>query len=123
MEKEINAVIKLPGQKRYEYFIKKVVDNEEVWGLNNNGWAMTVDSEGNKLIPFWPKKEYANLCAKEDWVDYKPKSIDLDDLINKWIPGMSNDGLKISVFWYDNDSVVVNPQRLLSDLEEELENY
>lgn len=123
MEKEINAVIRLSGQKRYEYFIKKVADNEEVWGLYNNGWAMTEDSKGNQLIPFWPKIEYANLCAIEDWEDYNPKSIDLDDFINKWIPGMRNDGIKISVFWYNNDSVAVNPERLLSDLEEELENY
>ncbi len=123
MHNEIKAVIKLPALKRYSYFIKKVVDFEQVWGLYNDGWAMTEDSEGNQIIPFWPKSEYADLCIEENWKSYQPKKIDLDDFLGKWIPGMNRDGLKIAVFWYNNDSVIVEPDRLLSDLEEELDNY
>lgn len=50
--KEFEAVIKIPGPKRYEYFIKKVVDYEELWGLYDDGWAITEDDQGNKMIPF-----------------------------------------------------------------------
>ncbi|PTY77790.1 hypothetical protein B5V89_13415 [Heyndrickxia sporothermodurans] len=123
MNNEIKAVVKLPALKRYGYFIKKVADFEEVWGLYDGGWAMTEDSEGNQLVPFWPKREFADLCNEENWEGYKPKKIDLDVFIDKWIPGMKNDGSKIAIFWYNNDSIVVDPERLLSDLEEELENY
>ncbi|XQY93683.1 DUF2750 domain-containing protein [Metabacillus sp. HB246100] len=123
MDKEILAVIKLPANRRYSYFIKKIVDFEELWGLYNDGWAISEDTNGNKLIPLWPKKEYAELCTEEEWKQYQPKKIYLNDFINKWIPGMSKDRLSVSVFWYENDSVVVNPERLLNDIEEELENY
>lgn len=123
MNKEVDTVKKLPAHKRYKYFIKKVVDYEEVWGLYKEGWAITEDSEGSKLVPFWPKSDFADLCTIEDWKDYKPSKINLDEFLNNWIPGMRKDGLKISVFWNNDDSIVVEPERLLSDIEEELENY
>ena len=59
--KEIEVVSKLPALKRYEYFIKKVADFEEVWGLFDVGWAISEDDNGNSLMPFWSKKEFANL--------------------------------------------------------------
>jgi hypothetical protein len=53
--KEFEAVIKLPANIRYEYLIKKVADSEEVWGLYDDGWAMSSDDKGRLLIPFWPR--------------------------------------------------------------------
>lgn len=26
--------------ERYDYFIRKAADLEEIWGLNDNGWAL-----------------------------------------------------------------------------------
>ncbi|WP_245805776.1 DUF2750 domain-containing protein [Bacillus alkalicellulosilyticus] len=40
---EFEAVINKSPNIRYEYFIKKVVDFEEVWGLYNGGWATALD--------------------------------------------------------------------------------
>ena len=113
----------LPAHKRYNYFIRKVVDYEEVWGLYKEGWAVTEDLEGKKLVPFWPKSEFAEICAKGEWDGYIPSKINLDEFLNNWIPGMIKDGLKVAVFWMDDDSVVVDPKRLLADMNEELENY
>ncbi|MDG0793997.1 DUF2750 domain-containing protein [Cohnella ginsengisoli] len=35
---------------------KKVADSETVWGLYEDGWAITEDDKGNRLFPVWPKK-------------------------------------------------------------------
>jgi len=121
--KEFETVIKLSGLKRYEYFIKKVVDYEEVWGLYDDGWAITEDDQGNKMIPFWPKKEYADFCVKDEWETYVAKSIDLYEFIESWIPGMKTDKIKPSIFWNNEDSVVLDAEHLIQDLECELENY
>lgn len=121
--KELEAICNLPAQKRYEYFVKKIADYEEVWGLFNEGWAVSEDEKGNKLIPFWPKEEFAKLCAIGDWKSYKPKSLDLDSFMSKWLTGMKEDGLKPSIFWNNKDSIVVETNVLLSGIEEELENY
>ncbi|MFD1130772.1 DUF2750 domain-containing protein [Paenibacillus sp. PDC88] len=121
--KEFEAVIKLPANIRYEYFIKKVVDFEEVWGLYEEGWAMTSDDDGSMMIPFWPKREFAEYCAFEEWSNYKAQSISLDEFINEWLPGIEEDQYKPSIFWNRNDSAVLTVNVLLNDLDQELEKY
>lgn len=122
-QKEIEAVLKLPANKRYEYFIKKVVDSEEVWVLYFDGWATTSDNLGNVLLPFWPKKEFAQYCAIESWGSYAPEKIELEEFMSEWLIGMKNDGNKPSIFWNNKDSAVVEIDVLLNDLNKELENY
>lgn len=122
--KEFENVLRLPASKRYEYFIKKVSDSEEVWGLYGNGWATAQDNDGSIVIPFWPKKEFAQFCAKGSWEEYLPKSIGLEDFLDKWLPGMLKDNYKPAIFYTDNDQgIVVETDRLKNDIEEELENY
>lgn len=121
--KELEAVIKLSAQKRYEYFIKKIVDFEELWGLYDDGWAMTSDDNKNMMIPFWPKKEYADFCAIGEWRGYTSESIDLYEFINKWLPDMKVDNIKPSIFFNNENSAVIEVEKLIGDIEEELENY
>lgn len=120
---EFEAVINLQAKKRYEYFIKKVVDSEEIWALYDDGWATTTDNAGRILIPFWPKKEFAKVCAIDSWENYKPEKIDLEEFINDWLPGMKKDGHIPSIFWNHKDSVVLEIDTLLNDLNSEFENY
>ncbi|QTD40858.1 DUF2750 domain-containing protein [Sporosarcina sp. Te-1] len=121
--KELEVVSKLPASKRYEYFIKKVADFEEVWALFDDGWAVSEDDNGNTLIPFWPKKEFATLCAVEEWKNYKAEQIDLSEFMQTWLPGMKTDGIKPSIFLNNEDSVVIEIDNLVLDLQEELEKY
>ncbi|HBW38916.1 DUF2750 domain-containing protein [Desulfosporosinus sp. BICA1-9] len=121
--KEFEALIKIPVPKRYEHFIKKVVDWEEVWGLFNYGWAIISDKDGNKMIPFLFKKEFALYCAKEEWADYTPKNIELNDFIEKWLPGMKKEEIKPAIFFNNINSAVLSVDTLLNDLKQELENY
>jgi hypothetical protein len=123
VNKEIEVVFSIPANKRYEYFIKKVADYEEIWGLYNNGWAISEDNAGNKLIPFWPKSEFALMCANHHWENYETSKIKLEEFINEWLPDMKRDGIKPSIFYNNIDSVVRDIDDLLADLEEELENY
>ncbi|MCM3146978.1 DUF2750 domain-containing protein [Bacillus pumilus] len=49
--------------------------------------------------------------------------IDLDDLIEEWLPGMIENGINPSIFYNRNDSVLIEIQTLKEDIEEELKNY
>ncbi len=122
--KEFEAVSKLVGSKRYEYFIKKVADNEELWGLYNDGWAMVADEYGNQMLPFWPRKEFAEACCFEQWNGYNAEPIDLYEFIDGWLVDMEKDGLSAAIFYTKDDKgIVVKPEKLTEDLNEELENY
>jgi len=124
-KEELDAVLALPGPKRYSYFIKKVADFEKIWGLwSNEGWALAGNDEGNELFPVWPKKEFAKECIKAHWLNCEPKEIELKYFLDRWIPGMTKDQKKVAVFYTPIDKgVVVTPQRLREDLEAELTKY
>jgi len=121
---QILNILKLAGPDRYKHFIKRVADYEEVWGLNNNGWAMAATSDGIEVFPVWPAKEYAELCAQGDWVDYNPKEISLSEFMGEILPELKEKGIGICVFYTPSDKgVIPEISQLLNDLEVELENY
>lgn len=122
--KEIEIVSKLPASKRYEYFIKKIVDFGEVWGLyDENGWVMSEDEDGNFLIPFWPKKEFAELYAIDEWKNCKPEPIELGEFMQEFLPLMKEDGFKPSIFFNNENAIVVDIDTFITHLETELEKY
>jgi len=119
--KQIDAVMALPGPKRYDHFIKVAADRRFVWGLYNNGWALAGDSEEKQLFPLWPAKEYADLCAKDNWSGYVPKQIDLDDLMEALIPRLRKEGAGLAVFYTPNrQGVVPELDQFIADLRAEL---
>ncbi|PAQ12646.1 hypothetical protein CD798_18045 [Bacillaceae bacterium SAOS 7] len=69
-------------------FHKKIVDYEEVWGLYKKGWVTTQDENGTTMIPFWPKKEFAQYFACGEWEENLPVSIELNEFIEEWLPNM-----------------------------------
>ncbi len=122
--KKIVNILKMSEDERYNYFIRKVADFEELWGLSDNGCALLGDNDGNRVLPLWPEKEFAELCAVDQWQGYKPEVIELDNFIEKWIPGMLNDKTSINVFSTPNaKGTVILPNDLYSDLQDELEQY
>jgi hypothetical protein len=123
--KKLETVFNLPSRERYEYFIKHAADFEEVWGLRQkDGWATTADDNGTIYIPFWPEKEFAELCVTGEWVGYCAESIPLDEFIEDWLPGMDKDNVKASVFPnFTSNNVVIEAKVLLEHLQEELELY
>lgn len=121
-KKEFEALLSKPANKRYEYFIKKIAEKEELWGLYEDGWAMSEDDDGGLLIPFWPLKEYAEHCAINEWKSYNARRIALNVFIEKWLPKMKKDGLKVSIFSNGVDAVNIDTDIVLNHLKDELEN-
>lgn len=78
-DKKIENILKMSEDERYDYFIRKVADFEQIWGLSNDGWALLGDKDGNQILPLWPEKEFAELCAIDQWVEYKPQIIELEN--------------------------------------------
>lgn len=122
-QREFEGVTRQPAAIRYEYFIKKAVDYEEIWGLYNDGWATAQDDMGNTLLPFFPNEKFAETFAKKEWEDFSPRRIELAHFLEKWLPGMKSDGVKPSIFPTETDSAIMDVDTLRIDLEAELEKY
>jgi hypothetical protein len=124
--KEIESVSALSSDKRYTYFIKKVADWEECWGLYEDGWTLLGDEEGNIIFPLWPSAEYAQACATKNWTTCKPKSICLDELIDNILPELMKENKSIAAFIVHADhfhAITVTANKLLNDLKDECSLY
>ena len=122
-KKQIESVLKLDGQKRYEHSIKMIADREEVYGLYNNGWGLVSDGK-QTLFPIWSAKEYAQINAIEDFENFKPKAISLKDFIEDVLPTLKDNNDGVTVFLTpENNGVTPDIDRLISDIKVELQNY
>lgn len=121
---QTNVIIKLPGPKRFEHFVKRVVDLQVVWGLYQDGWALAATDDGEAVFPLWPSREYAELCALNEWVGYESQSIKLDEFMEDLLPKLKSDGILPGVFYTPvNKGVTPSVDELLRALEAELSNY
>ena len=121
---QIEAILKLPTAKRYSHFIKKVVGWKKVWGLYDDGWAMSETDEGQTILPLWPEKEYAELCVSGEWENYVPKAIDLGDVFEDLIPVLRQKNILPGVFFtLENGSINATIDELENDLKNELSHY
>lgn len=121
-DKEFENVIKLPATERYGYFVRHVADWEEVWALKTaNGFVLLADDDGRQLVPVWPHKRFAEACAK---AGAEVVAIALDQWMEKWLPGMKNDGRAAAVFpTPEGRGPIVDPDDLQKDLKAECEMY
>ena len=120
-EKEINNVLKLSALKRYKYFINKAADKSYIWSLYNDGWALAGDKEGRNIIPFWPTKEYASICATKEWSNYIPEAIEIHDFLDSYLNELEENKIFPAIFYTPQDvGMVVSHQDLKKDLKQEL---
>ncbi|WP_172195660.1 DUF2750 domain-containing protein [Saccharibacillus qingshengii] len=115
--KEFNAIVSRPADLRYEYFVEKTADSEMLWGLYEEGWAMTNDSSGAALLPLWPKSEFALHCAIDEWAGYSSRPLDLRAFMEKILPRLEQDGVRTAIFYNNSDSAIVEADKLLKDLQ------
>lgn len=122
--KQMDAVLALPGIKRFEHFIKVIADWQEVWGLYQDGWALAAAEDGTTVFPLWPAKEYAQICAANEWSGYEPRAISLRDFTEVLLPKLELDGVLPGVFFTPTSKgVTPSVDDLKSALEAELRNY
>lgn len=122
--KQMAAVLALPGAKRFEHFIKIIADQQIVWGLYRDGWALAAADDGAAVFPLWPAREYAEVCASGEWSGYEPRSITLSDFLETLLPKLQMDGVLPGVFFTPaRKGVTPSADELKSALEAELQKY
>lgn len=122
--KEIESILLLDPIERYNHFVKRVVDFQATWGLYDDGWAMVARDDRTLALALWPHREYAMLCATDDWSHYIPKKIALDELLDIVLPDLDRKNSVVAVFMTPTGSGIVRqPMDLRNDLMAEEEKY
>lgn len=94
------------AEENHERFVRRVIDQHEVWGLKSSeGWAICDSNEqqGAQVMPFWSDRAYAQRAAKDGWAHYVPTLITLDQFLDRWLPGMQDDGRLVGTNWDANN--------------------
>ncbi|MCK5881968.1 MAG: DUF2750 domain-containing protein [Sinobacterium sp.] len=117
-DKQYSLAAKKEASDRYDYFIKKVCNFEEIWSLRSDeGWVELSDSDGEICLPIWPHPDFAKEWATEDWQDCTPAVIKLDVWLERWTQGLENDNTLLVVFPVGEDEgLIQTPEELHNDL-------
>jgi hypothetical protein len=120
--KEKENILKLNPFERYQYFIKKIADFEELWTIvDENGDYAISEVEGKNLISFWTIEEFIESNLGDGWENCKPIRLDLDDLEEDLFNLIASEGYLINVFPINGRSgFIVSLAEFKRDLNDEL---
>ncbi|SDZ91128.1 DUF2750 domain-containing protein [Microbulbifer marinus] len=126
-KEELDAILALGTEERFEVFLDLVGEEREVWILvNSEEHFLKLHSDehgGFEYLPVWPAAEFAAAYAGDD-SDLKPRSIPLPQFLKKWLAGLERDGIEIGVFPGPDKSVwITEPSDLGQDLRDELSRF
>ncbi len=124
-DKQYEAVLALDSFKRFDHFISKVADWEQLWGVKSDeGWLVPVAPEDFEYFPLWPHHEYAQKIVDENFPEHKAVEISLEDLIGHWLPLFAEDKVKVAVFPNQDWTFwCIEPEELKEELLNEMAKY
>lgn len=83
-------------------FYKQVASTRSVWTIRDEaGIPVPESDDGSRAMPFWSSRSLAELIIRnvEDYNGFHPMEISWEDFRDKWVPGMTKDGLLAGVNW------------------------
>lgn len=124
-DKEVDAILKLKPFDRYQYFIKRVADSEQMYTLvdKDDNWALA-DVEGKDVFSVWSVPEFALPCASGKWENFSVKEITIEQFEDDIIDEIDKNGYLINVFPIKGKSgFIVDINEFAKDLNDEMRKY
>ncbi|ASJ76188.1 DUF2750 domain-containing protein [Granulosicoccus antarcticus] len=124
-EQEYESVVALESNDRFKYFIGKVAEWQQLWGVKNDeGWLVPEAPEGFEYFPLWPHPKYAQDIADNNFQGYTATEISLDELLEYWLPLFKDDSVRVAIFPDHNWTFwCIEPEELAEVLEAEISNH
>ncbi len=123
-DKEIEAVILLDPEKRYEYTIKRIADNESLYSAKfTTGDYAIIPYNKTYLFPIWPACQYCDMVIYG--TSMQCVKISLDQFVNEIKDLISSNGWKISTFYLPNGDYgkITTLNEFCNSLKYALEDY
>lgn len=117
-KEERDWALNQPNLNRYEYFIQKIIENNEVIALYNEGWAVQGDNHNHFYFPLWSDEIFAAEFATDNWSKYKATKISLNQFIEEYIPKYVEKEIKFSIFpTFTHRSMIIEGMLLKKEIE------
>lgn len=95
---EIQSVVQLSAKERYEYAMKRILDQEEIWFLDDDGWVTYGDDAGNIYLPIWSAEVFAKMNAVSQWENAQPEKLELETFLQDSVPELIEQNISIAIF-------------------------
>ena len=120
---EYAALQNMSGTALMEYFVIRVAEVEEVWGLGDDtGWVMR-ELDDQTTLPVWPYQQLAGNCATGDWRGQVCKSVSLEHFISHILKLLIKNDIQIEIMPSETGTGhIMCPQQLLTLFEGMLES-
>lgn len=123
-DKEIETVIQLDSEKRFEYAIKRIADNESLYSAKfPDGDYAIIPSNNTYLFPVWSACQYCERCI--DVSTMQCVEISLAQFVNEIIDLISSNGWELAVFPLSNGDYgrITTINEFCESLKSALEDY
>lgn len=117
-EQEYVEAATLDDSQRLEYFLTRVFETEEVWGLDDGAeWVMRDRQPAEKSLLVWPYQKYAVEAAEGPWRDLEAQAESLECFISNTLEMLIDENAVIEIMGQENElGCIISPHRLLSIL-------
>lgn len=116
---EYAAVPNMTDEELLEYFLYRILETDELWGLKDGPQWLTRQIDGQKTLPVWPYKRFADDAATGEWKNLTPTADSLDFFIYQTLNKQAMRDVIIEIMPRSSGAgCLINPQRLVTILEE-----
>ncbi len=124
-DSELEAVLRLAPADRYEHFLKRVVDFDQVWMIEDDAGLVTFNHGDDEVLPVWPARRYAEHAMEQalrDWTGARYLSRPVREWLGVTLKPLSEEaGLAVAVFAdAHGEGFSVSIPDIVADLEDEL---
>jgi hypothetical protein len=108
-------------------FYREVATNGTLWTVRDeDGFPAPMTASGRRAQPFWSSRSRVEKIIKSvpAYAGFHPHEINWTEFCNKWVPGMTRDGLLVGVNWSGQRAIGydLEPQDLQRNVEAVIKN-
>lgn len=111
-EQDVHAFAIMNEAQLLEYFLTRVFETEEVWGLDDGCEWITRESNGQMIMPVWPYQQLAAMDAA-DSEGASPTAESLEDFVYQTLGQLMEEDIVLAVMGSTSQrGCLVSPHRL-----------
>ncbi len=115
---EYAAAQSMSDEEILEYFMYRIVEMDEVWGLKQDNHWITRTIDGHETLPVWPYKRYADDAATGEWQGFTPLPETLEFFIYQILNKLAAQSVLVEIMpRKDTAGCLISPLRLFNFLE------
>lgn len=116
-ESEYQAVQTMSDAELLEYFLIRIAESDEVWGLNKKSALFSRELNGKNTVPVWAYLKYAREAALDYWQDCVPNAMSLEYFVFQTLQQLIEQDVLVEVMPNaEKSGCVITPHRLMDIL-------